>query len=168
MSLPGTTWPSRQRTSLRAPAAMSTSAMSISAIASRPVSCSPRSPRPNSITRSRSPRPRWSSPRLTAAAERSKPRAGPGHLGARQASRQARLGDPAAGRHRPHRRYQAQQHAVRRANRTPPRRRPTTGANQQKIYQQVVAPFDGVVTQRNIDVGSLVQADATSGTSMFS
>jgi RND family efflux transporter MFP subunit len=39
---------------------------------------------------------------------------------------------------------------------------------QQKAYQQVVAPFDGVITQRNIDVGSLVQADASSGTSMFS
>ena len=38
---------------------------------------------------------------------------------------------------------------------------------QQKDYQKVVAPFDGVVTQRNIDVGSLVQADATSGTFMF-
>jgi RND family efflux transporter MFP subunit len=38
---------------------------------------------------------------------------------------------------------------------------------QQKTYQQVVAPFDGVVTRRNIDVGSLVQADATSGTFMF-
>jgi RND family efflux transporter MFP subunit len=38
---------------------------------------------------------------------------------------------------------------------------------QQKAYQQVVAPFDGVVTQRNIDVGSLVTADASSGTSMF-
>jgi RND family efflux transporter MFP subunit len=38
---------------------------------------------------------------------------------------------------------------------------------QQKVYQQVVAPFDGIVTQRNIDVGSLVQADATSGTFMF-
>ncbi len=38
---------------------------------------------------------------------------------------------------------------------------------QQKAYQQVVAPFDGVVTRRNIDVGSLVQADATSGTFMF-
>jgi RND family efflux transporter MFP subunit len=38
---------------------------------------------------------------------------------------------------------------------------------QQKDYQSVVAPFDGVVTQRNIDVGSLVQADATSGTFMF-
>jgi RND family efflux transporter MFP subunit len=38
---------------------------------------------------------------------------------------------------------------------------------QQQTYQQVVAPFDGVVTQRNIDVGSLVQADATSGTSLF-
>ena len=39
--------------------------------------------------------------------------------------------------------------------------------NQQKDYQKVVAPFDGVVTQRNIDVGSLVQADATTGTFMF-
>jgi RND family efflux transporter MFP subunit len=38
---------------------------------------------------------------------------------------------------------------------------------QQKAYQQVVAPFDGVVTRRNIDVGSLVQADATNGTFMF-
>jgi RND family efflux transporter MFP subunit len=39
--------------------------------------------------------------------------------------------------------------------------------HQQKAYQSVVAPFDGVVTQRNVDVGSLVQADATSGTFMF-
>ena len=39
---------------------------------------------------------------------------------------------------------------------------------QQKAYQRVVAPFDGVITRRNIDVGSLVQADATSGTILFS
>ena len=39
--------------------------------------------------------------------------------------------------------------------------------HQEKDYQGVVAPFDGVITQRNIDVGSLVQADATSGTFMF-
>ena len=39
--------------------------------------------------------------------------------------------------------------------------------HQQKIYQSVVAPFDGVITLRNIDVGSLVQADATSGTILF-
>ena len=39
--------------------------------------------------------------------------------------------------------------------------------HQQKLYQRVVAPFDGVITQRNIDVGTLVQADATSGTFMF-
>jgi RND family efflux transporter MFP subunit len=38
---------------------------------------------------------------------------------------------------------------------------------QQTDYLQVVAPFRGVVTQRNVDVGSLVQADATSGTFMF-
>src|SRR3984893_2563395 len=40
--------------------------------------------------------------------------------------------------------------------------------NQQKIYQQVVAPFDGVITQRTIDVGSLITADAAGGASMFS
>ena len=39
--------------------------------------------------------------------------------------------------------------------------------SQQKAYQRVVAPFDGIITQRNIDVGTLVQADATSGTFMF-
>ena len=39
--------------------------------------------------------------------------------------------------------------------------------NQQKAYQSVVAPFDGVITQRNIDIGSLVQADAASGTILF-
>src|ERR1700728_1682925 len=39
--------------------------------------------------------------------------------------------------------------------------------NQQKTYLSVIAPFDGVITQRNIDVGSLVQADAASGTILF-
>ena len=39
--------------------------------------------------------------------------------------------------------------------------------NSRRTISSVVAPFDGVVTQRNIDVGSLVQADATSGTFMF-
>ena len=39
--------------------------------------------------------------------------------------------------------------------------------HQQKMYQRVVAPFEGVITQRNVDIGSLVQADATSGTFMF-
>jgi RND family efflux transporter MFP subunit len=38
---------------------------------------------------------------------------------------------------------------------------------QQKAYQSVVAPFDGIITQRNVDVGTLVQADAASGTFMF-
>ena len=32
---------------------------------------------------------------------------------------------------------------------------------QQKAYQSVIAPFDGVITQRAIDVGSLVQAGST-------
>ncbi len=37
-------------------------------------------------------------------------------------------------------------------------------ARQQKDYQSVVAPFDGVITQRNVDVGDLMQGDSTSGT----
>jgi len=35
-------------------------------------------------------------------------------------------------------------------------------------YERVIAPFNGVITARNIDIGSLVAADATSGTSLFS
>ena len=38
---------------------------------------------------------------------------------------------------------------------------------QQKAYQRVVAPFDGVVTQRNVEVGDLVHADTTTGTFLF-
>jgi len=34
-------------------------------------------------------------------------------------------------------------------------------------YEQVIAPFDGVITQRSIDTGSLVTADSTSGSPMF-
>jgi RND family efflux transporter MFP subunit len=35
-------------------------------------------------------------------------------------------------------------------------------------FEQITAPFDGVITSRLIDVGSLVTADAASGTSLFS
>jgi RND family efflux transporter MFP subunit len=35
-------------------------------------------------------------------------------------------------------------------------------------FEQVTAPFDGMISGRFIDVGSLVQADTNSGTSMFS
>jgi RND family efflux transporter MFP subunit len=38
---------------------------------------------------------------------------------------------------------------------------------QNRDYALVVAPFDGVITQRNVDVGSLVQVNAASGTFMF-
>jgi RND family efflux transporter MFP subunit len=38
---------------------------------------------------------------------------------------------------------------------------------QNRDYANVVAPFDGVITQRNVDVGSLVQSNAASGTFMF-
>jgi RND family efflux transporter MFP subunit len=38
---------------------------------------------------------------------------------------------------------------------------------QQKAYQRVLAPFAGVVTQRNVEVGDLVHADTTSGTFLF-
>ena len=33
--------------------------------------------------------------------------------------------------------------------------------HQQKAYQSVVAPFDGIITQRNVDTGSLVQSGTT-------
>jgi len=35
-------------------------------------------------------------------------------------------------------------------------------------FEQIVAPFDGVITSRQVDVGSLVNADASSGTPLFS
>src|SRR6201981_3459593 len=38
---------------------------------------------------------------------------------------------------------------------------------QNRDYASVVAPFDGVITQRHVDVGSLVDGNATSGTFMF-
>ena len=38
---------------------------------------------------------------------------------------------------------------------------------QNRDYASVVAPFDGVITQRNVDVGSLVQGNAASGTFMY-
>jgi RND family efflux transporter MFP subunit len=38
---------------------------------------------------------------------------------------------------------------------------------QQKAYLSVLAPFNGVVTQRNIDVGDLVQANAINSTFLF-
>lgn len=64
--------------------------------------------------------------------------------------------------------YQAQQHATQAAQKSAASMQAQLeSTNQQKIYQQVIAPFDGVVTQRNIDVGSLITANATSGTSMF-
>ena len=65
--------------------------------------------------------------------------------------------------------YQAQQHATTAAQyNAAAMEQQLKFVNQQKIYQQVVAPFDGVITQRNIDTGSLITADATGGTSMFS
>jgi RND family efflux transporter MFP subunit len=39
--------------------------------------------------------------------------------------------------------------------------------HQDRDYASVIAPFDGVITKRNVDVGSLVQGNATSGTFMF-
>ena len=35
-------------------------------------------------------------------------------------------------------------------------------------FEKVIAPFDGVITSRLVDVGSLVTADAASGTALFS
>jgi RND family efflux transporter MFP subunit len=38
---------------------------------------------------------------------------------------------------------------------------------QNRDYALVAAPFDGVITQRNVDVGSLAQGNVTGGTFMF-
>jgi membrane fusion protein, multidrug efflux system len=37
----------------------------------------------------------------------------------------------------------------------------------QKAFANIVAPFDGVVTARNVDVGSLVRADGTNNPALF-
>src|SRR5271156_2519217 len=64
--------------------------------------------------------------------------------------------------------YAAQQQAVRAGSAaTQSQEAQLEVLRQQKAYQQVVAPFDGIVTRRNIDVCSLVQSDATSGIFMF-
>ncbi len=34
-------------------------------------------------------------------------------------------------------------------------------------FEQVTAPFDGIITQRDVDVGDLVQSDTSSGTPLF-
>ena len=34
-------------------------------------------------------------------------------------------------------------------------------------FERVTAPFDGVITQRDVDIGDLVQSDASSGTPLF-
>src|ERR1700731_1056591 len=39
--------------------------------------------------------------------------------------------------------------------------------HQNRAYASVVAPFDGIITQRNVDVGALVQGNANTGTFMF-
>src|ERR1700727_59256 len=38
---------------------------------------------------------------------------------------------------------------------------------QDRSYALVTAPFSGVITQRNVDIGSLVQGNANTGTDMF-
>ena len=38
---------------------------------------------------------------------------------------------------------------------------------QERNYALVTAPFSGVITQRNVDIGSLVQGNANTGTDMF-
>ena len=63
---------------------------------------------------------------------------------------------------------EAQQHATQAAqNNAAAMQAQLQYTNQQKIYQQVVAPFDGIVTQRNIDVGSLITGNSASGSPMF-
>ncbi|WP_213990038.1 efflux RND transporter periplasmic adaptor subunit [Sodalis sp. dw_96] len=39
---------------------------------------------------------------------------------------------------------------------------------QLESFKRIVAPFDGVITQRNVDVGSLIDAGSASGAALFS
>ena len=39
--------------------------------------------------------------------------------------------------------------------------------NAQQGFDKIVAPFDGVVTARNVDIGTLVRADSSSGPPLF-
>src|ERR1700739_983248 len=62
----------------------------------------------------------------------------------------------------------AQAAAVRYAESTVKAQEPLLSVlRQDRAYAFVVAPFDGVITQRNVDVGSLVQGNVNSGTFMF-
>jgi len=102
-----------------------------------------------------------------ATANQGEPRTGPGHLGRDSVLVKARWATQQQG-DTDRLNYAAQQQA-KQVNDAAIRSQEAQllVLRQQKAYQQVVAPFDGVVTRRNIDVGSLVQADATSGTFMF-
>src|SRR4030088_1487528 len=93
--------------------------------------------------------------------------AGEGDVGPGPTTSRARLGDPAAGHDR-HPDLKAREAAVRVAQANVRAQEALLKVlNQQRAYRRVVAPFDGVITARNIDVGSLVQADAASGTFLF-
>ena len=108
------------------------------------------------------------SAQVVAAAGAGQPRACAGDLGPRRAAGPRRLGDPAAGRHstsRPCKRSEAAVAVAQTERRGPGE--PAQALRQNRDYALVVAPFDGVITQRNVDVGSLVQGNATSGTFMF-
>ena len=39
--------------------------------------------------------------------------------------------------------------------------------NAQRDFDRIVAPFDGVITSRNVDIGTLVQADSNAGPPLF-
>ena len=130
--------------------------MSTSAIGSRPEPCWRILPRPNSTTRLRKPRRRWPRTRR--------------HCSRPQASRD--LADVTNGRDsklvkqgwltlqqgdNDRLTLKAQQAAVGVAqSNIAAQEAQIRVLEQEKAYQRVVAPFDGVITQRNIDNGSLV------------
>ena len=47
------------------------------------------------------------------------------------------------------------------------RRRPSASYEELANFEQIVAPFDGIVTQRNVDIGDLVTAEGKSGHPLF-
>ena len=103
------------------------------------------------------------------AAGAGQPGARAGDLGPRRASGQERLGDSSSRATPTVQNLQGAGGRGRGRARQTSRRRRTCSRqlHQNRDYASVVAPFDGVITQRNVDVGSLVQGNAASGTFMF-
>ena len=94
------------------------------------------------------------------------PRPGPGQPGARPDQRQPLAGARQPERGRPAGRGPEERRLCRQAGRSSRRPRPTsTGSSSSRDSRRVTAPFDGTISARNIDIGTLITAG--SGPELF-